>query len=68
MAVELQANSDLLSKALDAIDNPSRQLPMEDHRIGTYVYDAAERSKPINVVFSRLEANYTVSYCTAILM
>lgn len=62
LAEELHETSDLLSEVLDALQGSSvQQLPAVDRRIGAYWYSAEERGRGVGMVYSRLEANYSVS-------
>ena len=61
LARELHETSELLSQVLESLQGSSvQQLPVEDKRIGAYVYDALERSKGVGAVYAHLEANYSV--------
>jgi hypothetical protein len=47
---------------LEALQGSSvQQLPTADRRIGAYWYSAEERGRGVGMVYSRLEANYSVS-------
>ena len=47
---------------LEALQGSSvQQLPTGDRRIGAYWYSAEERGRGVGMVYSRLEANYSVS-------
>ena len=62
LAEELHETSELLSEVLEALQGSSvQQLPTRDRRIGAYWYSSEERGRGVGMVYSRLEANYSVS-------
>lgn len=63
LATELHEASKLLTEVLAALKDGAVQhyLPMDNRRIGPYVYDAEERSRDVGLMFSSMKANYTVS-------
>jgi hypothetical protein len=61
VARDVHRTSDLLTSVLAALQGSSvQQLPLEDVKIGNYVYSEAERSKGIGANLSRLESLYRV--------